>query len=64
MSSAETYGCSGSVSSAHMADAKGKCSWCGRRVAAATPKPDRYDVSELTEAYGYHYDPDYGRPEN
>jgi len=57
--------CSGSVSRFHMPDAKGNCRWCGRRgVERPVPKPDRYDVSDLADAYGYHYDPDYGRPED
>jgi hypothetical protein len=49
----------------HDADAKGNCRWCGKRgVDAQAARPPVFSVSELTEAYGYFYDPDYGQPED
>jgi hypothetical protein len=53
-------GCPESVTG-HMANAAGRCEWCGRKVEAALPKPDSFPVSELSEAYALTYDPDYGR---
>lgn len=41
------------------ADGKGKCPWCGRKISAAMSAPMVTDISELTEAYGRAYDPDY-----
>lgn len=40
----------------------GRCSWCGRKVAAIHPAPDpgRMDVSMLTLYYDYYYNPDFG----
>lgn len=42
------------------ADARGRCPWCGRKYVSAMPAPDSYPVSELTDAYDMHYDPDWG----
>ena len=38
----------------------GRCPWCDRVVAARAPRPASFPVTELTEAYGEHYDPDFG----
>lgn len=42
------------------ADGTGKCPWCGMKIATTMGRPPRVPVTELTEAYGEHYDPDYG----
>lgn len=44
------------------ADGKGKCPWCGLKIATAMPAPDpsHRPTSELTEAYNEFYDPDWG----
>lgn len=44
------------------ADGKGKCPWCGLKIATAMPAPAMSDfpASELTEAYNQFYDPDHG----
>lgn len=39
---------------------KGKCSFCGRRMAAPPPAPKRVPRTELGQEYRRHYDPDYG----
>lgn len=60
---AETGCCPGSVTSTSCSpDRDGSCVWCGRKVTSALPKPalGRGYMSELDEAYGYIYDPDYG----
>lgn len=39
----------------------GTCTWCGRQVDAPRPRP-RWPlnyVSDLTKAYGRHWDPDW-----
>ena len=43
-------------------DRRGRCLYCGQQVApaAAAPGSQRFEPSELTEAYGEHYDPDHG----
>jgi hypothetical protein len=41
-------------------DGAGRCPWCRQSVAAPMPAPARYPRSELSESYGYHYDPDEG----
>lgn len=41
------------------ADTAGKCPWCRRKIASATPAPKDFAVSDLTLAYGRHYDPDF-----
>lgn len=53
--------CTGSVTGTHDADRKGMCRWCSRKVEAAVPMP-HVPVSDLTEAYEYFYDPDWGKP--
>lgn len=54
--------CAGSVSGIHGdADRRGICPWCGRKVMPALPKPAlRPHLTEMDEAYGYVWDPDYG----
>lgn len=52
--------CRQSAGSNHVPDRAGLCRWCRQRVARPAPRPQRFDRSELTEAYGYHYDPDWG----
>jgi len=37
----------------------GRCTWCRARIDGPAPRPDAFPVSDLTDAYGYHYDPDY-----
>jgi hypothetical protein len=58
------WGCSESVSGRHSpARADGRCDWCGKRATfdpPPSPGPDGWEPSDLTEAYGYHYEPDYG----
>ena len=45
-------------------DAYGRCPWCRRKVEATRPAPapawGPYAETELTAAYGEHYDPDHG----
>jgi hypothetical protein len=44
----------------HDIDRYGRCAWCGARIGPPVPRPDRFDgPSELTDAYGIYYDPDY-----
>jgi hypothetical protein len=48
-------------------DADGKCTWCGRKIAARAqrPLPPVDYVNELDEAYGTFYDPDWdGKPKD
>lgn len=52
--------CRGSVIGTHDPDRTGHCRWCRQRVERPVPMPDRLPRSELTEAYAYHYDPDWG----
>lgn len=42
-------------------DAAGKCTWCGQKIAARAERPraPRGHVTELDEAYGTFYDPDW-----
>lgn len=44
------------------ADAQGRCPWCGQRCEppVSRPRGQRFEPSDLTEAYGEFYDPDYG----
>lgn len=44
------------------ADGRGRCPWCGVKYTSAQPAPPiGWDgPSELTEAWGEHFDPDYG----
>lgn len=42
------------------ADVAGRCPWCGTKVTNSLPAPRSYPRSDLTEAYGYVYDPDEG----
>lgn len=51
--------CPKSVSGHDGGDRVGKCSWCGKKVNPAVARPDSFDVSDLTEAYERHYDPDW-----
>lgn len=41
------------------ADAAGKCPWCRRKITSALPAPKDFGISDLTMAYGRHYDPDF-----
>jgi len=42
-------------------DGSGRCPWCRRRVEAPAPAPRLLPgPSDLTESYGYVYDPDDG----
>jgi hypothetical protein len=43
-------------------DSAGRCPWCRTQIEAPLPAPRSYAVSELTDAYGQHYDPDYEAP--
>lgn len=55
--------CPGSVTGIHGdPDRHGICPWCSSKVMSALPKPPlgRGYSTELDEAYGYIYDPDYG----
>jgi hypothetical protein len=53
--------CPESISGTHNEpNAQGLCTWCGRRIAGRASKPQRTPVSELTLAYRYSYDPDFG----
>lgn len=39
----------------------GRCTQCGRQVEQPyVAPPPHHQISELTRAYGYFYDPDYG----
>lgn len=42
------------------ADAYGRCPWCGRKYTNTQPMPRVGEMTELTDAYGYAYDPDHG----
>lgn len=37
----------------------GCCTWCGKKFKGSAPKADQYPVSDLTDAYGEYYDPDW-----
>lgn len=52
--------CPQSVLGAHQPEANGRCRWCGARCEQPTPRPPVMPVSDLTEAYRYHFDPDFG----
>jgi hypothetical protein len=53
--------CSGSVLGAHDPDRAGRCCWCKQLVARPVPKPTTFHQrSELSLAYGYFFDPDWG----
>lgn len=41
------------------ADGAGKCPWCGRKYEVALRAPTEFPMSDLTLAYGKHYDPDF-----
>lgn len=58
----DTGMCSGSVIGAHSSDRSGRCVWCARQVEGPMPAPAGYARSDLTEAYDYFYDPDWGMP--
>lgn len=61
----DEFRCPESVSG-HDMDARGLCYWCRKKVGAPAPKPtmlstpDKPYRSELSMAYGYFYDPDFG----
>jgi hypothetical protein len=40
-------------------DPRGCCYWCRRRIDAPAARPERHPISDLTEAYGLFYDPDW-----
>lgn len=42
------------------ADVRGRCPWCGNKVTNALPAPRAYPRSDLSEFYGYYFDPDEG----
>ena len=44
----------------HQDNGKGKCSFCGRRMAAPPPAPRKVPPTTLGQEYRRHYDPDYG----
>lgn len=41
------------------ADQQGRCPWCGRAYVSPTPPAVSSGPSELAEAYGTFYDPDW-----
>lgn len=52
--------CSESVSGHGRADQQGRCPWCRRKINSVVGyQPRRWEPSELTEAYGRFYDPDW-----
>jgi hypothetical protein len=52
--------CRRSASSVHVPDRAGLCRWCRQRVDRPVRKPERFPLTDLSEAYGYFYDPDWG----
>ena len=45
-------------------DARGRCKWCGEKWTDALPKPLAFPTTDLSDSYGYSYDPDWtGREE-
>ena len=54
--------CPESVSRSHDPDRHGNCRWCDRKVGPPVARPTwrPSDGTELGDAYGYFYDPDYG----
>jgi hypothetical protein len=58
MDDTEVYGCPESVSGHDNGDRNGNCTWCGKRVNSAIRRPEKFEVSDLTEAYETHYNPD------
>lgn len=56
-----TEECSESVSghSGEQSSADGRCRWCGLKVYGPAPRPVSFEESELSEAYGIFFDPDY-----
>ena len=41
------------------ADAYGRCPWCGVKFTVSAWAPERTPCTELTDAYGLHFDPDW-----
>jgi hypothetical protein len=41
-------------------DRYGRCPWCGQKIAPAVRRPAMDHHAELTDAYGYYYEPDFG----
>lgn len=55
------YDCPESVTGHGDPDRKGLCPWCRRKIDSRMPKPPPERVaSELEEAYGMMWDPDWG----
>ena len=56
-----TKECPESVSghSGEQSSADGRCRWCGRNVYGSAPRPVAFEESQLSEAYGMFFDPDY-----
>lgn len=58
--------CPESINGGHgPADAYGKCPRCGIKYTTTQPRPPQWamPISDLTDAYGLMWDPDYDGPE-
>jgi hypothetical protein len=42
------------------ADPQGRCYWCHARIEPPARRPDRFETSDLSDAYRRAYDPDWG----
>lgn len=54
------FACSGSVTGHGSADRDGRCPWCLRRMEPPLSRPVAVPSTDLGDAYGYFYDPDFG----
>jgi hypothetical protein len=59
----EKFHCPESVTGHGLADKQGKCPFCRRKVDSKQPRPlapKAFPRTELDQAYGYMWDPDFG----
>lgn len=57
--------CSKSVTGHGSSNKDGKCPYCGYKTGPKMKRlaPQIGATTDLDDAYGYHWDPDYGKPD-
>jgi hypothetical protein len=59
MSKPKNKECPESISGHDNGDRAGKCNFCGKKVNTTLPRPTGLPISDLSEAYAQHWDPDW-----
>ncbi len=61
----DRFNCEASVTGHGSVDIQGCCPWCGIKLEAKQRRlaPQIGATTEIDDAYGYHWDPDYGIPQ-